>query len=100
MKGFRLLDGRGRLACHGPERRVQTGVDRVAVQRARLRDRGIAGADEAMCFTSFVLPRWPRRTLSLDALLPILYLRGVLIGDFRRLLVPCWARGTQTCRFR
>jgi transposase-like protein len=28
------------------------------------------------------LPRWARRTRSLDALLPVLYLRGVSMGDF------------------
>jgi transposase-like protein len=32
------------------------------------------------------LPRWSRRTRSLDALLPILYLRGVSMGDFQEAL--------------
>ena len=42
MKGARLPDGRERLVRdgHGPERQVQTGIGAVAVQRARLRDRG------------------------------------------------------------
>jgi len=37
-------------------------------------------------FTSALLPRWVRRTRSLDALLPILYLRGVSMGDFQEAL--------------
>jgi transposase-like protein len=85
MKGARLPDGRERLVRHGhaPERLVQTGIGPVAVRRAKLRDRG-AGADggERIRFTSAILPRWARRTRSLDALLPVLYLRGVPTGDF------------------
>jgi len=89
MKGERLPDGRERVVRHGhgPERLVQTGIGPVAVQRAKLRDRaaGEAGA-ERIRFTSAILPRWARRTRSLDALLPILYLRGVSMGDFQEAL--------------
>jgi putative transposase len=85
MKGLRLPDGRERVVRHGhaPERLVQTGIGPVAVRRAKLRDRGAgeAGA-ERIRFTSAILPRWARRTRSLDALLPVLYLRGVSMGDF------------------
>ena len=86
MKGARLPDGRERVVRHGhaPERLVQTGIGPVAVRRAKIRDRG-AGADsggERIRFTSAILPRWARRTRSLDALLPVLYLRGVSMGDF------------------
>jgi transposase-like protein len=35
---------------------------------------------------SSILPKWARRTKSLDALLPILYLRGVSTGDFQEAL--------------
>ena len=41
---------------------------------------------ERIRFTSAILPRWARRTRSLDALLPILYLRGVSMGDFQEAL--------------
>jgi len=56
-------------------------------QRVKLRDRGESetGA-ERIRFTSAILPRWARRTRSLDALLPILYLRGVSMGDFQEAL--------------
>jgi len=84
MKGLRLPDGRERLVRHGhgPQRQVQTGIGPVAVQRVKLRDRGAGEAGERIRFTSTILPRWARRTRSLDALLPILYLRGVSMGDF------------------
>ena len=37
-------------------------------------------------FTSSILPKWARRSKSLDALLPVLYLRGVSTGDFQEAL--------------
>src|ERR1700709_19233 len=78
IRGERLADGRERIVRHGhgPERQVQTGIGPVAVQRPKLRDRAVheAGADRIR-FTSAILPRWARRTRSLDALLPVLYLR-------------------------
>jgi transposase-like protein len=84
MKGLRLPDGRERVVRHGhaPERLVQTGIGPVAVRRAKLRDRGAGDGAERIRFTSAILPRWSRRTRSLDALLPTLYLRGVSMGDF------------------
>src|SRR5215211_1826037 len=84
MKLLRLADGRERVVRHGhaPERLVQTGIGPVAVRRAKLRDRGAGDGAERIRFTSAILPRWARRTRSLDALLPVLYLRGVSTGDF------------------
>ncbi|KAA5609564.1 transposase, partial [Rhodovastum atsumiense] len=88
MSGLRLPDGRERLVRHGygPERLVQTGIGPVPVRRVKLRDRGAASEAERIRFTSALLPRWARRTRSLDALLPILYLRGVSMGDFQEAL--------------
>ena len=88
MRGVQLPDGRDRLVRHGhgPERLVQTGIGAVAVQRVKVRDRGMTAAGERIRFTSAILPRWARRTRSLDALLPILYLRGVSMGDFQEAL--------------
>jgi transposase-like protein len=88
MKDRQLPDGRERLVRHGlgPERAIQTGIGSVEVQRVKLRDRGAGEGDERIRFTSAILPRWSRRTRSLDALLPILYLRGVSMGDFQEAL--------------
>jgi putative transposase len=51
-----------------------------------VRDRVDVAAEEKIRFTSSILPKWARRTKSLDALLPILYLRGVSTGDFQEAL--------------
>jgi putative transposase len=87
-KDVKLPDGRDRVVRHGhgPERAIQTGVGPVAVRRAKVRDRGKVGAAEKIRFTSSILPKWARRTKSLDALLPILYLRGISTGDFQEAL--------------
>jgi putative transposase len=83
----KLADGRDRLVRHGygPERMIQTGIGPVEVRRVKLRDRG-ADAGKRLRFTSTILPRWARRTRSLDALLPVLYLRGLSTGDFQEAL--------------
>jgi putative transposase len=88
MKDMRLPDGRERLVRHGlgPERLMQTGIGPVPVRRVKLRDRGAGPEGERIRFSSAILPRWARRTPSLDALLPILYLRGVSMGDFQEAL--------------
>jgi putative transposase len=90
-KGTRLPDGRDRVVRHGhgPERTVRTGIGPVAVRRVKVRDRGAGaggGGGERIRFASAILPRWARRTRSLDALLPVLYLRGVSSGDFQEAL--------------
>jgi putative transposase len=88
LKGLQLPDGRDRVVRHGlgPERLVQTGIGPVPVRRVKLRDRGAGAGGERVRFTSTILPRWARRTRSLDALLPVLYLRGLSMGDFQEAL--------------
>jgi putative transposase len=88
MRELKLPDGRDRLVRHGhgPERLIQTGIGPVSVSRVKIRDRGAATGEERVRFSSSILPKWARRTRSLDALLPILYLRGVSTGDFQEAL--------------
>ncbi len=78
----RLPDGRRRVVRHGhgPGRVIQTGIGALYIQRPKVRDR--AGEDR-VCFTSNILPRWAHRSRSLDALLPVLYLRGISTGEFQ-----------------
>ena len=84
MKDLRLADGRDRVVRHGhgPERTIQTGIGAVEVARVKIRDRGAAGDGERIRFTSAILPLWARRTKSLVALLPVIYLRGILTRDW------------------
>lgn len=83
-----LPDGRQRVVRHGygPERSVQTGIGALDVRRPKVRDRALGPDDEKVRFTSGILPKWARRSKSLDALLPVLYLRGISTGDFQEAL--------------
>jgi transposase-like protein len=83
-----LPDGRQRVVRHGhdPVRTIQTGIGPVEVQKPKARDRAAPAAGERIRFTSAILPKWARRTKSLDALLPVLYLRGISAGDFQEVL--------------
>jgi transposase-like protein len=84
-----LPDGRQRVVRHGygPERSVQTGIGALEVRRPKVRDRAAElPAEKRIRFSSGILPRWARRSKSLDALLPVLYLRGISTGDFQEAL--------------
>lgn len=84
-----LPDGRRRVVRHGhgPARSIQTGIGALDVQRPKVRDRATdVPADQKIRFTSAILPKWARRSRSLDALLPVLYLRGISTGDFQEAL--------------
>src|SRR6267143_1180872 len=70
----------GRIARSRPA----SGLSRFAA--ARSATGATVGAEEKIRFTSSILPKWARRTKSLDALLPVLYLRGVSTGDFQEAL--------------
>jgi len=85
----RLPDGRQRVVRHGtgPERMMQTGIGPIPVQRQKVRDRATdVPVGKRFRFTSNILPKWARRSRSLDALLPVLYLRGISTGDFEEAL--------------
>jgi len=74
--------------------RSRRGIGPVLVRRTRLRDRGAAETQsERITFTSAILPKWARRTKSLEALLPVLYLRGVSTGDFQEALAALLGKG-------
>jgi len=85
---LKLPDGRQRVVRHGydPVRPIQTGIGPVEVDKPKARDRGASSAKERIRYASSILPKWARRTRSLDALLPALYLRGVSTGDFQEVL--------------
>ena len=84
---LRLPDGRQRVVRHGydPVRPIQTGIGPVEVEKPKARDRGARGEDRIR-YASSILPKWARRTKSLDVLLPALYLRGISTGDFQEVL--------------
>lgn len=69
-----------------PEREVLTGAGPLVVQQPRVRDRRGAAHPQAVQFSSSILPRYLRRSKSIDELLPWLYLRGVSHGDMQSAL--------------
>lgn len=80
--------GHQRLVRNGylPERDIQTGIGAVPGRQPRVRDRGAISGVTPRHFTSALLPRYLRRTRSLEDLLPWLYLKGVSTGDFTEAL--------------
>ena len=87
MKDLKLADGRDRLVRegHGPEHVTQTGIRPLEVQRVKVRDRAAGPAAERIRFSSALCRAGHGEPQALDALLPILYLRGISAGDFRTL---------------
>ncbi len=76
--GHKTADGRQRVvrSGHHREREVITGVGKVSVEVPKIRSR--EGTPE--CFQSLVVPPCIRRTATLDAAIPWLYLKGVSSG--------------------
>jgi len=79
-------DGRRQVVRNGylPSRSILTGLGPVEVRQPRVRDRRPPGQREV--FTSAILPRYLRKTKSVEELLPWLYLKGVSTGDFSEAL--------------
>ena len=96
----RLADDRARLVRHGhlPERDVLTGVGPVRVKVPRVRDR--APVTDKITFTPSILPRYLRKTRSVEEVLPWLYLKGVSTGDFTEALEALLGPNARACRPR
>jgi len=77
LNGHRLVVRNGFL----PERDIVTGVGPLKMKQPRIRDKR-----DGENFTSNILPRYMRRTPSIDALIPVLYLKGISTGDFSHVL--------------
>jgi len=67
-----------------PARTIVTGLGDVEVKQPRVHDRRPAGEKEM--FTSAILPRYLRKTKTIEELIPWLYLKGVSTGDFSEAL--------------
>jgi putative transposase len=72
---------------HLPEREVVSGVGPIRVRQPRVRHR-----DKGR-FSSAILPKYLRRTPSVDALIPALYLKGISTGDFSEALAAILGAG-------
>jgi putative transposase len=77
-QGNRLVVSNG----HAPKRTILTGVGAVEVKRPRVDERKAQGAPGHEPFTSGILPRFLRKTPTLEGALATLYLKGVSTNDF------------------
>jgi putative transposase len=82
MEGFsdrRLEDRRAAVVRNGhhPEREIQTGIGPVKVQVPKVR----AKDGSPVTFRSALIPPYVRKTRSLEAALPWLYLKGISSGE-------------------
>lgn len=62
---------------HLPARDIQTGIGPINIRQPRVRDKW-----RQMTFSSAILPKYKRRTASLEQLVPELYLRGISTNNF------------------
>ncbi len=92
-----LPDGRQRVVKNGylPSRTLQTGIGGIAVEMPRVRDRAEVTSSQKIQFCSHLVPKYMRRTVTLDVLLPILYLRGISTNDFSTVLEPILGSGVK-----
>ena len=80
-----LRDERGRrlVVRNGshPAREILSGIGPIPIRQPRLDDRALTDIGEAR-FSSSILPRFMRRAPSIDAVVPVLYLKGISTDDF------------------
>lgn len=82
-----LVTGEQRQAVvrngYAPKRTILTGVGPVEIQRPRVDERRAAELDRSHeRFTSGVLPRFLRRTPTIEGVVAMLYLKGISTNDF------------------
>lgn len=84
LRERRLADGRRSVVRNGyhPERQVQTGIGPVTVQIPKIRARD----GKPVVFRSALVPPYVRKSRSLKAALPWLYLKGVSSGEMSEAL--------------
>ena len=84
---LRTATGHQRVVRHGhlPEREIMTGIGPVAIRQPRVHDRE-AAEGERIRYSPSIVPRYARRSKSLEVLIPILYLKGLSTGDFEEAL--------------
>ena len=75
-------DGRRLVVRNGslPEREILTGVGPVTVSQPRVRDK--RSPEQREVFTPGILPKYLRKTKSIEELIPWLYLKGISTNDF------------------
>ncbi len=75
--------GNRRVVRNGylPEREIQTGAGKLAINQPRVRVKGPGPGDEELKFESKLIPPYLRKAKSIEELIPWLYLRGISTND-------------------
>lgn len=87
--GHRLVVRNGFL----PEREITTGIGKVPVKQPRVRDK--RSPKQREFFTPAILPKYLRKTKSLEELIPWLYLKGISTNDFPEALQSLLGAGAK-----
>jgi putative transposase len=74
-----------------------TGIGPVAVRQPRVRDRE-ATEGVRIRYSPSIVPRYARRSQSLDVMIPVLYLKGISTGDFAEALAALVGPGADDDR--
>jgi transposase-like protein len=95
--GFRDDRGHRRAVRNGymPERTILSGIGPLEVRQPRVDDRRLRDSEGGQRFSSAILPRFMRKTPSLEALIPVLYLKGISTGDFSEALAAILGEGAK-----
>ncbi len=90
-----LSENKARFVRNGylPEREIQTGIGGVAVEVPRVRDRW--RSFDGVRFSSSVIPKYLRRSTSMNEFLPLLYLKGISTNDFVDALTPLFGENAK-----
>lgn len=80
----KTAEGRAAVVRNGflPERNIQTGIGPVSIQVPKVRSK----TGEPVSFRSALVPPYVRKTQSLEAALPWLYLKGISSGEMESAL--------------
>ena len=89
-KVHRDEDGKALVVRNGKSkaRRITLGCGSVEIQAPRINDRR-----KGYQFTSNILPPYMRKSANVEALLPVLYLKGLSTGDFKTALTSILGEG-------
>ena len=90
-KGHRLAVRNGYL----PGRAILSGIGPLAIRQPRVDDRRLRDTEGGARFSSAILPRFMRKTPSLEGLIPLLYLKGISTGDFGEALAAILGEGAK-----
>jgi transposase-like protein len=90
MKSRRTEEGLREIVRNGhfPERDIISGTGPL-----RIKQPGVRGRKAETRFSSRILPPFLRRVSSVDALIPVLYLKGISTGDFGEALEAILGNG-------